>query len=92
MFRSASSRVIIKRLDYLIFLLHIPKANWTCDLITDYRKSLKLVTIPDYDDVEINIYMDIYWTCDIASLHDLESIGLKTILYHLWGISVITLR
>ena len=36
--------MIIKRLDYLIFLLHIPKANWTCDLITDYRKSLKLVT------------------------------------------------
>ena len=36
--------MFIKRLDYLIFLLHIPKANWTCDLITDYRKSLKLVT------------------------------------------------
>ena len=43
-FRSASSRVFIKRLDHLIFLLHIPKANWTYDLITDYRKSLKLVT------------------------------------------------
>ena len=43
-FRSASSRVFIKRLDLLIFLLHIPKANWTYDLITDYRKSLKLVT------------------------------------------------
>ena len=84
--------MIIRRLDYLIFLLHIPKANWTCDLITDYRKSLKLVTIPDYDDVEINIYIAIYWTCDIASLIDLESIGLKTIIYHLWGISVITLR
>ena len=50
------------------------------------------MTIPDYDDVEINIYIDIYWTCDIASLLDLESIGLKTIFYHLWGISVITLR
>ena len=36
--------MFIKRLDYLIFLLHIPKANWTCDLSTDYRKSLKLVT------------------------------------------------
>ena len=46
----------------------------------------------DYDDVEINIYIAIYWTCDIASLIDLESIGLKTIIYHLWGISVITLR
>ena len=71
--------MIIKGLDYLIFLLHIPKANWTYVLITDYRKSLELVTIPDYDDVEINIYIDIYWTCDIASLLDLESIGLKTI-------------
>ena len=36
--------MIIKGLDYLIFLLHIPKANWTYVLITDYRKSLKLVT------------------------------------------------
>ena len=43
-FRSASSRVFIKRLDLLIFLLHIPKADWTYDLLIDYRKSLKLGT------------------------------------------------
>ena len=40
-FRSASSRGIIKRLD---FLQQNPKANWTYVLITDSRKSLKLVT------------------------------------------------
>ena len=31
------------------------------------------------------IYIDIYRTCDIASLHNLESIGLKTIFYFLYG-------
>ena len=44
-FRSASSRVFIKRLDLLIFLLYIPKADWTYDLLINNRKSLKLVDI-----------------------------------------------
>ena len=32
-----------------------------------------------------HIYIDIYRTCDIASLHNIESIGLKTIFYFLYG-------
>ena len=37
------------------------------------------MTIPDCEVVEIQIYLDVYGTCDIASLIDLESIRLKTI-------------
>ena len=37
-----------------------------------------------------HIYIDIYRTCDIASLHNIESIGLKTMFYFCMGISVIT--
>ena len=32
-----------------------------------------------------HIYIDIYRTCDIASLYNIESIGLKTIFYFLYG-------
>ena len=32
-----------------------------------------------------HIYIDISRTCDIASLHNIESIGLKTIFYFLYG-------
>ena len=57
-FRSASSRGIIKRLD---FLLNNPKANWTYVIITDSRKSLKLVTFiviyhHNTDRIHIHIY------------------------------------
>ena len=57
-FRSASSRGFIKRLD---FSSTNPKANWTYVIITDSRKSLKLVTFiviyhHNTDRVHINIY------------------------------------
>ena len=58
----------------------------TLMLFLDY--DYRLVDSTDCDNPRLrlhrkHIYIDIYWTCDIASLHDLESIGLKTIFYHL---------
>ena len=32
-----------------------------------------------------HIYIDIYWTCDTTSLHNIESIGLETVFYLLYG-------
>ena len=89
---TSATRVLVIRSytddKYRTYLLFTGVFQPDLHFILDY--DYRLIDSTDCDKSRLrlhrkHIYIDIYRTCDIASLHNIECIGLKTIFYFLYG-------